>query len=612
MTGKEQLVRQVLENHPELWQAPWRAYCLSVLADAARNSIACLSPFQLIPTFSRLDDPAFRADAVNLECAVTDVVAVLAEPGSLREKVDGMLAAHSSRLRSREVAGVASQCVREHLMSVEANGVLASVRPAEVYRALAHKLAAELHRRVTAGEDMSENELLTMLLLMNYLCVWELPAGKLAGWISQQAAGPTGIRGVLLGLPGLCGPDGLAEAPPSPPLTMPRGISIPAALAAQSCLLASVQHESARIADGQGFMHRVCGLNEPLFENATAALQQRGISIGDWAWFRDDAYRQYEYYSLLFSAVAGIEFLVRSCSPTSSAGTGDVPALVDGLRATLGDSLALEITGVFDSDRLNLRNRAVHGVFLDIEARRLERAMASGRLEHLGVRQLVLTNASLMPESVASYVVQLLDRVAAALACQTLGTGWVSEFIPAPHEMAFAHGLHCDVLQSSGAAEAWPAQISAFLRHACPCLNSPLRLGMSGWFAREGGVGAVPSIAFLCLLLEPAIRMVLGRLGVPVIQRSPQRTGCGDTVYHFQYHMLDDRGLLSPGNLDMLTRHLAEGEREAAKRTLRLAAKTRDAVAHGAVLQMTEDFRIAQGHLVIKAIQLLSTVQFPH
>ena len=55
--------------------------------------------------------------------------------------------------------------------------------------------------------------------------------------------------------------------------------------------------------------------------------------------------------------------------------------------------------------------------------------------------------------------------------------------------------------------------------------------------------------------------------------------------------MLDENGLIRTGNIAWLTMHLDPQERTFAERVLRLAVKCRDAVAHGAMFDYTEDIR---------------------
>ena len=73
--------------------------------------------------------------------------------------------------------------------------------------------------------------------------------------------------------------------------------------------------------------------------------------------------------------------------------------------------------------------------------------------------------------------------------------------------------------------------------------------------------------------------------------------------------MLDHRGLLHNDNVQFLTQHLDESEAAVARRTLQLAAKCRNAYAHGAVTELTDNVHTLYGHVVLKAVQLLVEVE---
>jgi len=174
-------------------------------------------------------------------------------------------------------------------------------------------------------------------------------------------------------------------------------------------------------------------------------------------------------------------------------------------------------------------------------------------------------------------------------------------------ELTFAKGLARDILASDLALWQWHCQISAFLKRVCPGLCTPLRLGLVGWTERNHSIDQFPQILFLALLLEPCIRLTLQFLGAEVLEQRDQALNGDAKAFGFQYKMLDADGLLTAPNLLLLTQHLPEQERPLAEQTLRLATKTRDALAHGAVMSFDNDFRKAQGHLVVKSIQLLSS-----
>jgi hypothetical protein len=68
--------------------------------------------------------------------------------------------------------------------------------------------------------------------------------------------------------------------------------------------------------------------------------------------------------------------------------------------------------------------------------------------------------------------------------------------------------------------------------------------------------------------------------------------------------MLDQHELCSNQTLDRLVESVEPTSRELAKKTLTLAVKVRDAVAHGAIPTLGQD-DVEMGHLLVKSIQCL-------
>ena len=183
-------------------------------------------------------------------------------------------------------------------------------------------------------------------------------------------------------------------------------------------------------------------------------------------------------------------------------------------------------------------------------------------------------------------------------------TNWTQQFLLTPTEMAEVNQVDCDILQSVEAAESWRVEIRDYLRDLIPCISVPVQWGIKTWFSNRCIHDDIPGFYFLALLFEPLFRLTLHSAGRPILQRSMSTDETG-SLYRIQYLMLDSRGLLSPDNIAWLVEHLDAAEKPIAERVLLLAMKCRDAVAHGAITDFSEEIRITYGHMLIKAIQLV-------
>ena len=172
---------------------------------------------------------------------------------------------------------------------------------------------------------------------------------------------------------------------------------ITGALQQYSCFLQSLALEVPQIADGRGLAHRIMDLQAPLPPDLVPAATRYGLDQNIIAAERDQAYRQYEYYALLFGGLGALEFLLRSTSSEDIAKSRDILRVVRD-HPNLTEELATSLNSLYGKRESNLRNRALHGVYLDIEARRMELVLASGHLSHLGAPPLTLLSLSSWPE----------------------------------------------------------------------------------------------------------------------------------------------------------------------------------------------------------------------
>lgn len=604
MLAKQATIKQALISHPELWRFPWRQFCVRSLAQKGRPFIRSLCPVVIDPDMGRLDDAGFRATSVSVDDGCANIVEELSKPGPFRQVIDTHLRQFKSKVRKEEIRSTIQPLLRDLLTSVDANSDLATISTHEIYSGIADIIACELFSIIDRKHPLSEDEKLNHLLMINYLRLWELPADKFAANIRMLSASASGIRGQLIGISETVSSEPIPDMP-TLPLRQRATVTFRDELMQQSDILLSLQQESAAILNGRGFIHRDLSLTAPPDAATARAALRLNMSQDSIVRERDRAYLQYEYYALLFCAVIATEFLLRTHAQPATA-DGDVLRIVKAMEKTLGADLTNALVMVFSTDGLNLRNRILHGGFFDIEARRMELILGSGCLASLGTPILQLKRRDLLIENVAFHMVQLATDVSRQFEGSPVSLTWTDRFQLTTREQQFAQQLHCDLLESKATAKAWFEQLSEFLLREVPCMSLPIKLGLLGWFKKTGGVQLLSNSVFLLLLLEPLLRMTLQRKGARVLQDGGKTTVDGKQAYRFKYQMMDDRGLLSTANLSLLTASMARKEAEVAQETLVLAAKSRNALAHGAMLSFTDDVRIAQGHLAIKSIQLLA------
>ncbi len=95
-TGKQGAMAQVLHENPDLWRVPWRKYCITKLAQAARDAITSFHPLRVDDAFAHIADPNYQLPIINgseVAGAVAIVLAGCTETGGLRSRVDAFFVA---------------------------------------------------------------------------------------------------------------------------------------------------------------------------------------------------------------------------------------------------------------------------------------------------------------------------------------------------------------------------------------------------------------------------------------------------------------------------------------------------------------------------------------
>ena len=604
MTRSKSLVHRAYADNPTFWENAWKTKVIEQLAAAARGFVRSMLPLEFDAQIASLADPAVRARRISSAPAATKIVEELSSAGGgFRPEVAALFQTGGVGMPSGgQLRTILSPLVQQSLGSIRSSEIVAAVLPSEVYAELARILSEELRQMAVALGDSDERLVLNYTILIYHLHRWQMPFQSVRDAVAVFSSGPLGIRGWLISIQNRHLPQNVGDLF-FPPVTAFAKAIIPASIQAQSDVLRVVQSESEAVSSGNGFFHRallperpVAPENSALSPLATQGLVEAGRRLH---------YPQYEHTALLFMALAGIEFLLRSHCPNATAPDQtleEVIDLVDGIADTAKDALK----NIFSSDRWNIRHRCMHGSFLELEGRREDLIRSSGIVEHHGVPRVDLSGDGSLPESVCALTLNALTDLAGQLEQSAVicDRRWTSHFLLTHAELQYANTIHCDLLQDTETAEGWRQQIRDYVRQVAPCLSIPLQMGLRSWFMNGTPIDdTLPCTHFLALLFEPLLRLTLHLGGHSVLQKSLSNSG--GTHYRVQYRMLDDVGLLTQANVDLLIAHLDPADKPQAEKTLQLAVKCRDAFAHGAVWEYTDQLRVVYGHTILKAVQLV-------
>ncbi|HWQ93147.1 MAG TPA: hypothetical protein VN673_15845 [Clostridia bacterium] len=609
MTKSEQAIVAVYcadENH---WRTRWRRSIIRQLAAAGRSYLRSISPLQVDPQILRLQRPDVRAQLITIVPAVPEIATAIAGTELFRNLVGASCETFHIGPPSRiQLERLLSPLVTESLRTPAANAEIASVQDYEIYNGLGEILAEELFHLGT-NPGCNEAVILNHALLIYHLRHCRLPFERLVETLREMSTRALGFAGHLISIQNTHRPSENTDDF-APPVVAFAPVKLPNRMQAQSGLLGAVQQEATNIAGANGYFHRTLNRQRPvvpqLLDQARFATQEV-IEL-----MRGLLYPQYEHTALVFMSLAAIDFLLRSHPPAQVPPDQPLERIIRD-QPGLSADLRGDLEKICSTDGWNIRNRSMHGSFLDVEARQEELLRESGILAHFGVPRVDLSRDGSLPANVSALVLHALDRLAQELEPlnQLFDRSWTDHYLLSPEELEFARTVPCDLLRSLEEGEAWRTHIRDYIRAVTPGLSIPLQIGMTSWITPNHGLNSLPGFYFLMLLFEPFIRVTLHFGGSEILQKGPSTRG-GSRHYRVQYKMLDERGLISAGNIEWLTRHLEPQERAYAERVLRLAVKCRDAIAHGAVFEYTEEIRRLYGHLLVKGIQLVVEAGMHH
>lgn len=604
MKKSEELVHDTYFNHPEIWEDAWKKYVIRRLAEAAKGYFTSISPLILDAQIASLADSVIRVRLVSSPTATDEIInKYFCKDSKFQAFLMKSFQPDGVNLPSQSQLGrILIPFVEQSLKTVKSSDIVTSVSEHEVYSELANILSEQLHAVAVANHPPDETLALNYSILIYHLRRWRIPFQNLAPAIQNFNQGLLGLRGRLISIQNRHRPAENCDDF-SLPIVSFTPSTLPSEIQAHSDILKVVQSESKAIPDHSGFLHRAMPISIPVDASVlslspivTQSLAEDGRRLN---------YPQLEHTALLFMSLTSIEFLLRSFCPTTYASDDSLTKVIN-LHTALPTPIRDQIVNIFSTEHWNIRNRCMHGSFLELEGRREDLIRSSGILQGHGVPIVDLSSDGSLPENVSAIVLKALNDLAHHLkdSANECDTAWTHHFLLTPSELIEAKNVRCDFLQDKDSAEGWRIQISDYLREVTPCLSTPLQLGVRSWFMPWDPENTMPGFYFLTLLFEPFLRLTLHMAKRPVLKRS-MSSDSTSKFYRIQYCMLNANELLTPDNIAWVIDHLNATEKPVAERFFQLAMKCRDAFAHGAIFQFTDDIRRTYGHMIVKAIQIV-------
>ena len=267
---------------------------------------------------------------------------------------------------------------------------------------------------------------------------------------------------------------------------------------------------------------------------------------------------------------------------------------------------------LYSTDGWNIRNRVMHGGLLELESK-FDEGLFAIAYPHVPIPPVDTATDPYSCENTARLCLEtlrMLDNEVETVALVPNDRSWTCAFELTTDELDFALHLHCDLRDGRDVALAWQNEMSHYYRAVLPGIKQLLVFGMLGWSRPYHPTDSLVHFAASVLCFEALYRQTAHLYGFRVLQSSRQFVEVEQRqveTRRFQYQMLDQRrtSLATDEVLAALTAYIGAVGQPHGIRTLRLAIKLRDAMAHGGVGEFTEEKQLGYGHLFIKAAQLL-------
>lgn len=582
-----------------LWENAWRTYVYKIYRDHACDLID-LATCELKNGWDRLDLVRHRRSLVPNNAKTwndcVDALLNVAKPLN-----DQLASAGLPKLGKGALGKGLFNVVPLLIDSQRSKAILAENPFPSLWNEIAGELAHRLHARNYMGTGDPEWLLLNGLLISGYFVTCKLPEARfIRNVFKELSQKPLGFRGFFVRIPEFISPSGLEDTP-VPIFTPVGGTALQHEMFTQ--MLSTTAAESRQIAAGNGLLHEILPLNS----ESSVPLHLLGVvTQSQLIQARDAAYRLYEHTILAYLALACIEQLMRTWATNRSVKHMHVSGRPIGVTEWMKDlnptaALIEDLREIYDPNRSNIRNRVMHGNLLEIEGKLLDTRLPIADAQRFPMN----TSDPYLPANISSICLSCLQRVDQEIALNATleesDLSWTNFFSLSPDEIDFGYHLRVDFLTGEG--EEWLNYVTRYLNAIMPALKQPFCIGFIGWMQRPSN-DSLPRFMALGLVFESIYRITVHLLGFSILQVSRPN---GTKKLKYQYRMLDERptGLFRDEILNQIVSHVDPNDHLAAKRTLRLALKARNAFSHGAIPSMDEKTADAIGHLFVKSVQTL-------
>jgi hypothetical protein len=471
----------------------------------------------------------------------------------------------------------------------------------DIWKATAHGLAKKAYKLRKGQGPAVDSKLYNPTLVMAFLFSCRVPEARFV----QNKLNELGRRlsswpGTMVRLAEYLSEDGICDVPPR---ETPRIGGLHLVNAKSSSLLQHLVDESTRVVAQKGFLARFFA-SQPGVPSGlpTGVTDQMFLDA------RQKANEQFEYLLLTYGALSGIEQLLRSWAQ-SSGFTGEagehsvkMPELASKLRAS--PDLQRAVTELYDPKGANIRGRILHGGLLDTVTKSVEAYLPT--IDPVRYASLTNKRDGYSAENLCHLCFEALELVDAEVRLSATAHDWTSHFTLSPADFVQAQNFDCLLNDPNKVKRS--EQLRNFLGAMAPLYSVPVKLGL---FAQLG-VHLVTDFELARFLsqvfvFELAYRSTARLVGIDVLQVSEPAS-----KVKFQYWMLDRTKLLSDKTTGKMFGYIGEPELSTVRTVMRLAARIRDAVAHGAMINIVDRNAIICEQTIFTALEYLTSAAVHH
>lgn len=467
-----------------------------------------------------------------------------------------------------------------------------------LWRNLSNNLAAKFFKECKNASSISEKENHQKLLFVGFLWSCKFPEAKyLRQFLNNCENQPNGLRGKLFRIPEAISANGIID-PPIPLARHPKNVILK--FESQSDLVSATTEEVRMAMKLDGFCHRIIkAIPHTDYDKIGLNQQTRGA--------RSKLSQMYEYTILAYMALSCIEQMLRTWAEAIKVKhlkqNGHPKGVLDWIKdLNPSPSLQLAIEELYSPKCSNIRNRIMHGNLLEIENKSLEMFLELS--ESSKEARTDIANDSYNSENIANICINCLLAIDCEIPTSCFGNksllSWANRFLLSKADIQFGLRLDPDFYTTNLGLKNFD-NIILYADAFFPALRQFVPIGFIGWL--KGGLPR--SLVMMCafgFVFENLFRSIVQILGFKTMQISYSAM---QTQMHLQYRMLDSspKGICTDEIIRRIVDHVPVETRNNAERVLRLAVDSRNALAHGAIHDLSEDYYEAMGKIFFKGIQ---------